>query len=207
MIRSLQKTCHRCCSFVLGALAWRAPERQYAVVVWCLIAGVAWLLISVAFDPRPFVLLLAGLYLVGVLTAICAIDARYGIIPNSLVVGLAFGALFKLSFSGRSELAERAIDATLVFVIACALRVTYRWIRGYDGFGFGDVKFVTAGVLWIDIASMPTLLLIAVFSAFTSLLVMKAEGCTLDGKQAVPFGPHLATGLWLTWILPALQLQ
>jgi leader peptidase (prepilin peptidase)/N-methyltransferase len=69
----------------------------------------------------------------------------------------------------------------------------------------GDVKFVTAGVLWIGIEAVPALLTVAVLSAFISLVILRAEGHSLSGKQAISFGPHLAVALWLTWIAGPLQ--
>ena len=47
--------------------------------------------------------------------------------------------------------------------------------------------------------------MIAVVSALVSLLILRSDGHHLHGKQAVSFGPHLAIGLWLTWIAGALQ--
>jgi leader peptidase (prepilin peptidase)/N-methyltransferase len=44
------------------------------------------------------------------------------------------------------------------------------------------------------------MVLIAVLSALASLLIIRAAGHNLDGKQAIAFGPHLAVGLWFTWI-------
>jgi leader peptidase (prepilin peptidase)/N-methyltransferase len=38
-----------------------------------------------------------------------------------------------------------------------------------------------------------------------SLVILKAEGCDLHRKQAISFGPHLAVGLWVTWIAGPLQ--
>jgi leader peptidase (prepilin peptidase)/N-methyltransferase len=78
-------------------------------------------------------------------------------------------------------------------------------VRGFDGLGFGDVKFVAAGVLWIGIDGVPWLLVVAVLSALASLVILRAEGHDLDGKQAISFGPHLAIGLWLTWVAGPLQ--
>jgi leader peptidase (prepilin peptidase)/N-methyltransferase len=46
---------------------------------------------------------------------------------------------------------------------------------------------------------------LAVLSAVISLVIMRAEGHELHGQQAVSFGPHLAVGLWLTWIAGSLQ--
>jgi leader peptidase (prepilin peptidase) / N-methyltransferase len=205
VIRVLRKTTGRTSQFLGDALAWRAPDRQHAVVAWCLIAGAVWLVGSLADAPAWPELVLAGLYLMTVLAAVCAIDARYGIIPDSLVVALAVGGLLQTFFLGQGEPLQRGFEAMLLFVAAFLFRGAYRWVRGHDGLGLGDVKFATAAVLWIGIEGVPELLLVAVLSALASLVILKAEGYDLHGKQAISFGPHLAIGLWLTWIAGPLQ--
>jgi leader peptidase (prepilin peptidase)/N-methyltransferase len=99
------------------------------------------------------------------------------------------------------------MEAMLFLIAAGLFRAVYRWVRGHDGLGFGDVKFATAGVIWIGIEGVPGLLLVAVLSALASLVILKAEGLALNGKQAISFGPHLAIGLWLTWIAGPLQFS
>ncbi|WOH53710.1 A24 family peptidase [Bradyrhizobium sp. sBnM-33] len=200
MILALRKTTGRTGRFLGRALAWRAPDRQHAVVAWGLVAGAAWLAVGLPGDPAWPEAALAGFYLVTILAAICAIDARYGIIPDSLVAALAAGGLLQTYLAGQAGLLERGFEVVAVFAAAALFRASYRWIRGFDGLGFGDVKFVAAAALWIGIAGVPVLLLMAVLSALLSLLIMRAEGYKLDGQQAISFGPHLAVALWLTWI-------
>ncbi len=200
MIRALYRTGNRTGQFLRHALAWRAPDRQHALVAWGLIAGVAWLIgnaIGVEFQPGP---ILAGLYLMAVLAAVCAIDSRYGIIPDSLVGALALGGLLQLLMSGQEALLPRVLEAMCFFAAACLFRAAYRLVRGHDGLGFGDVKFATAGILWIGIEAVPEFLLVAVLSALASLVILKSDGHDLTGKQAISFGPHLAIGLWLMWV-------
>jgi leader peptidase (prepilin peptidase)/N-methyltransferase len=207
MIRALRKTGDRTGRFLGQALAWRAPDRQYGIVAWALVAGAVWLAASLAGDPEWAGPALAGLYLMGLLAAVCAIDARYGIIPDSLVVALAVGGALQTNLIGSAGLLQRAIEAVVAFGAAYLFRAAYRWVRGFDGLGFGDVKFVAAGVLWIGIDGLPWLLLVAVLSALASLVILRAEGHELDGKQAISFGPHLAIGLWLTWVAGPLQFS
>jgi leader peptidase (prepilin peptidase) / N-methyltransferase len=203
----LQKTGARTMRFMSGALAWRSPDRQYALVAWCLIAGMASLAISLPGEPAWLATALAGLYLLAVLAAICAIDAGYGIIPNGLVVALAAGGVIQSMMPEQSNLVLRSAEAASFFVVACLFRKAYHFARGIDGLGFGDVKFATAGVLWIGIEAVPGMLLIAVASALATLVILKTEGYRLTGKQAISFGPHLAIGLWLSWILGPLQFS
>jgi leader peptidase (prepilin peptidase)/N-methyltransferase len=207
MIRALHKTSGRTSRFLGHALAWRAPDRQHAVVAWCLIAGAVWLVASLAGAPVWPELALTGLYLMAVLAAVCAIDARYGIIPDSLVVGLAVGGLFQtFLLPGQTEPLQRGFEAMLVLAAASLFRAAYRWVRGHNGLGYGDVKFTAAAVLWVGVEGVPGLLLIAVLSALVSVVILKVEGYDLNGKQAISFGPHLAVGLWVTWIVGPLQV-
>jgi leader peptidase (prepilin peptidase)/N-methyltransferase len=201
MIRALRKTSFRTSRFLVDALAWRAPDRQHAIVAWCLLAGALCLAASLSGVAEWPGLALAGLYLLAVLGAICAIDARYGIIPDSLVGALAMGGVFQIVVLGQAEVSLRSLEAILTFAAACLFRAGYRWFRGHEGLGFGDVKFTTAAMFWVGTEGLPVMLLMSVLSALASLLILRADGFDLHGKQAISFGPHLAVGLWLTWIV------
>ena len=117
------------------------------------------------------------------------------------MLALAAGGALQAWLWGSEGLWWRGLEAALVFAAVWLFRAGYRWLRGHDGLGFGDVKFVAAGTLWVGADSMPGVLLIAVVSALVSLLIMRAQGQELHGKQAISFGPHLAVGLWWVWIL------
>jgi leader peptidase (prepilin peptidase) / N-methyltransferase len=201
MMRALRKTFDRTSRFFRNALAWRPPERQYAVVGWGLIAGAVWFAIGLAGDPGWAPPAIAGCYLVVLLASVCAIDGRFGIIPDSMVLALAAGGVLQAYLSDPADFWWRGFEAVLVFAVASLFRASYRWLRGHDGLGFGDVKLLAAGTLWIGAEVVPGLLLIAVASALISLLIVRSEGHDLDGKQAISFGPHLAVGLWWIWVL------
>jgi leader peptidase (prepilin peptidase)/N-methyltransferase len=206
MITVIRKTTDRTGRFLGQALLWRGGDRQHAPVVWGLVAGAVWLAAGLPGNPAWPEIVLAGLYLLAVLAAVCAIDAHYGIIPDSLVAALALGGVLQGSMEGLQGLLERSLEAVVVLAGAVLFRASYRWIRGFDGLGFGDVKFLAAAALWVGISGMPALLLVAVLSALVSLLILRAEGHDLDGKQAISFGPHLAAALWLVWIAGPLQI-
>jgi leader peptidase (prepilin peptidase) / N-methyltransferase len=140
MMLALRKTSGRTGRFLGRALAWRAPDRRHFAVAWGLVAGADWLSTGLAEDPVWPEAALAGLYLVTVLAAICAIDARYGIIPDSLVAALAAGGLLQTYLGGQAELLERGLEGIAVFAAAALFRSSYRWIRGFDGLGFGDLN-------------------------------------------------------------------
>ena len=206
MIRALRKTGGRTGQFLSASLAWRSPDRQYAIVAWGLIAAAVWLAGGLSEGPEGFGLLVASLYLLGLLAAVCAIDARYGIIPNSLVAALAGGGVIQMLVLGQADLLlQRGIEAGLLLGGGYLFRSLYRALRGHDGLGQGDVKFAASAVLWVGLDGIPGLLLAAVVSALASLLILKAQGYDLHGRLAISFGPHLALGLWLIWVFGPLQ--
>jgi leader peptidase (prepilin peptidase)/N-methyltransferase len=206
MISLIRKTTGRTGHFLGHALVWRGDDRQHAPLAWALVGGAVWLAAGLPENPAWPETVLYGIYLLAVLAAVCAIDARYGIIPDSLTAALALGGVFQDAQDGLEGLLERGLEAVAVLAAATLFRASYRWLRGFEGLGFGDVKFLAAGALWIGISGIPGLLLVAVLSAVISLLILRAEGHDLHGRQAISFGPHLAVGLWLIWVAGPLQI-
>ena len=184
---------------------WRITWPTNQPIAWGLVAGWIWLLAAVSKDPSWPEIVLAALYLFGVLAAVCAIDARYGIIPDSLVIALAAGGLIQVVVTRQAELPQRISEAGLFFAAGWLFRAGYRRVRGHHGLGFGDVKFATAAVIWIGIEAAPRLLIMAVLSALASLVILRIEGHRLHRQQAISFGPHLAIGVWLSWLVEILQ--
>lgn len=205
MIRTLGKTACRTRLFFIEALLWQPQQRQYAPMVWCFVAGWIWLLIGLHGNPLWSEIGLAAVYLYCLLTAVCAIDARYGIIPDSFVAALAAGGLVQIVAIGSSSSTQPLAQASLFFLAAWLFRAGYHRVRGYHGLGFGDVKFATAAVLWVGVSAMPRLLILAVLSALASLMILRLQGQALERSQAISFGPHLAIGVWLSWILDAVR--
>jgi leader peptidase (prepilin peptidase)/N-methyltransferase len=205
MIRALRKTGGRTGQFLRASLTWRSRDRQYAIVAWGLIAGAVWLAGGLSGGSEAIGRLVASLYLLGLLAAVCAIDARFGIIPNSLVAALAGGGVIQTLVLAQADLLQRGIEAGLLWGGGYLFRRLYRALRGHDGLGQGDVKFAAAAVLWVGLEGIPGLLLAAVGSALASLLILRAQGYDLHGRLAIAFGPHLALGLWLIWIFGPLQ--
>ncbi|MBK3665368.1 prepilin peptidase [Bradyrhizobium diazoefficiens] len=199
MNRALPKIARRIGRFLADGLTFRRARRQDALVAWSLVGGSIWLgasLASGAVEPEA---LCSGLYLLAILMAVCAIDARFGIIPDSVNLALAAGGVADYAFVHGAAVYIGVFEAAAVFVAVAAFRSTFRLLRGYDGFGFGDVKFISAASLWIGFAALPEAVLIAVGSALAAILLFNAERYEVGGRPAIPFGPHLAAGIWLTW--------
>ncbi len=93
------------------------------VVAWGLIAGALWFAIGLAGDPGWALPAIAACYLVVLLAAVCAIDARYGIIPDSMVLALAAGGALQAWLWGAGDFWWRGLEAALVFAAVSLFRV------------------------------------------------------------------------------------
>lgn len=195
------KTAARMQDFVRHALVWREPYREYAILCWLFAGGALWLALDIWTRADPPMTAIWGCYLLLLLVAVCAIDARFGIIPDALVVWLAAGGLVQLLGQDWDAVLHRLGAGALAFVAALLLRLVYRTWRGQEGLGLGDVKFLFAGALWIGLEGLPALLLLAVLSAAVSLLILRMGGTRLSRSDALSFGPHLAVALWLVWVI------
>jgi len=138
---------------VLTALALRPPGAAMAVGVCSGCAVIA----SLALVPGGSRILGGALALLMLLIA--AIDWRHYIIPDELTLGAVVLGLAQASILQTGEIADalfaalvRGVMAAMVFFV---LRATYRYLRGHDGMGWGDVKLAGVAGVWLDWMTLP----------------------------------------------------
>ncbi|ROW57285.1 prepilin peptidase, partial [Cronobacter malonaticus] len=69
----------------------------------------------------------------------------------------------------------------------------YRWLRGYEGLGYGDMKFVGALGAWHGWQLLGVLLTIAsLLGLAAALIVYYIKSKPPVRKTPLPFGPFLA---------------
>lgn len=140
------------------------------------------------------------LYILAVLIGVFLFDALYRIIPLCHVVALAaIGAIALLQIDIREALV-RLTGAFFTMAALALVRWSYARLRRRAGLGWGDVKLVGAGALWVDPIYLGPWLLLATLSAFASLAFLRWQGVTITRETSIPFGPHLACGLWIVWL-------
>ncbi len=96
--------------------------------------------------PIPFVLLAT---LCWAATVAATIDAIWWILPDSLTALIASAGLLRIVLSGPSAMIQGAIAAALAAAIPATLLVVHKRLTGRDGMGWGDIKFLAAGGLWL----------------------------------------------------------
>jgi leader peptidase (prepilin peptidase)/N-methyltransferase len=136
--------------------------------------------------------------------AVALIDLRHGIIPDwlNLAIGV-LGLVHAIADAGPTAGFAAIGKAGLVGLFFWLLQRLYFRLRHTEGLGLGDVKFLAAAAIWVGVAGLPTLLLIAALAALGVAGGLQLAGHRMQRQTSMPFGPFLALGLLLT---PAFQL-
>jgi leader peptidase (prepilin peptidase) / N-methyltransferase len=137
------------------------------------------------------------------LCALCAIlawiDIRHGIIPDWLNLSIAALGLITIILSGDRAATIQALgEGAAIGATFWLLRRLYFAFRGIQGLGLGDVKFLGAAGIWVGVAGIPMLLLVATITALACVGAMQLSGRTLTAQTSMSFGPFLAAGLLVT---------
>ena len=104
----------------------------------------------------PFLLCYSGLTL-----ALCHQDLRHGLLPDRYTCPLLWsGLLFYLCLAPH-QLHDAVWGAIGGYLCLAALYWLYRGIRGYEGLGYGDIKYLAALGAWHGWQLLPQLLLVA----------------------------------------------
>jgi len=132
---------------------------------------------------------------------ICWVDFTKMIIPNQLNLSLLItGLIVRLVLFNEAPLSI-LIKPIAVYCVFRTVAKLYAKLRGHQGLGRGDVKFLAAASVWIDSALLPLLVLIASLSGLAYVLTVGGTQRGILDRTRFPFGPHLALGLLITWVL------
>jgi leader peptidase (prepilin peptidase) / N-methyltransferase len=135
------------------------------------------------------------------LLALALIDARHYLLPDSLTLPLALAGLGAAALGGLPgdvALAESALGIVSGFLALWLVGLAYRRLRGRTGIGLGDAKLLAASGAWVGWAGLPGVVLLAALSGLVGALALALiRRRRLSAITPVPFGVHLALGLWL----------
>jgi len=101
--------------------------------------------------------------------------------------------------------AGRALATALPFL---ALMAGYRWWRGRDGLGLGDVKLAGVAGAWLSIFTVFAVVELATLSALGAYFLAAAiRQRPLKATAMLPFGLFLAPAIWFGWLAEVLLNQ
>jgi leader peptidase (prepilin peptidase) / N-methyltransferase len=130
---------------------------------------------------------------------IAVIDQRSFRIPDWLSLPLIAIGLIGAAFLSNLALRHHLAGAIGGFLVFWAIGEWYFRRTGTEGLGLGDAKLFSAAGAWLSWQALPLVLLIA---SVAGLLFAVIKGRT-DRTAAMPFGPALAFGFLVIWLLQA----
>jgi leader peptidase (prepilin peptidase)/N-methyltransferase len=141
-------------------------------------------------------LLWAGCALGWTLLTLGWIDALCQRLPDFLTLPLVLAGLTEAYLLEPDALTGRALGAAFGYAGFYALALFYKRVRGREGLGRGDAKFLAAGGAWVGAWRLPDLLLVAAVAALAYAL----RRFRIVPEERIPFGPFLAAGIWVMWL-------
>jgi leader peptidase (prepilin peptidase)/N-methyltransferase len=171
--------------------------------------AVAAALASIVAAPDARGVLGAGLALA--MGAIALYDARYFLIPNvlnaaALVLALAHAVALDPQAPG-AQIALALARGAVAGGVFLAIKLGYRWLRGREGLGMGDVKLAGVAGAWLDWPAILIAVEIAVLAALgLHLLRLALRKRPIRAAAVLPFGLYLAPAIWVAWLVQTVLL-
>ena len=134
--------------------------------------------------------------------ALGLIDLEHQILPDVMTYpAIAFGLAFSL-VGGLVPFADSVAGALVGAALPTAVILLYKWLRGVEGMGWGDVKYLAAIGAVVGLhGCLMVLVVAAILGAAVGLaLIVVGRG---TGRTALPFGTFLAAAVILWLYLPA----
>lgn len=135
------------------------------------------------------------------LLVLAAIDLAEGLLPDRLTLPLLAAGLLATGWLAPDALPHHLLGAALGYLAFAGINRLYRRVRGRDGLGGGDAKLLAAAGAWLGWQGLPSLLLIAAVAGLAAALLGQLAGRSMQAQSRIPFGPFLALGCWLVWLL------
>lgn len=180
-----------------------SPDERTRVWRWAGVLAVAFFAVALPVLPETDMSpewIAATLLLGGCLIALAAIDAVTFRLPDLLTLSLLGAGLLGWAFMEADIPYAAIISAFAGGLVLFGAGWLYRWLRGREGLGLGDVKLFAAAGAWLGIEGLPSVLLVACLTALAAVGYGLMRGKKLTGGTAIPFGPFLAFGFWTIWI-------
>lgn len=134
------------------------------------------------------------------------VDLRLFLLPDAGTLGLILAGLTLSAAGLTGPPAQHAAAAAAGYIAFAGVGWAYMKLRGVDGLGLGDAKLLAAAGAWTGLAGLlSTLIWASALGLVFALCAWRLQGGPAR-RVAIPFGPPLAIGFWLTWMLGPLVI-
>ena len=153
------------------------------------------------FGPEVTVAGVEALLFSWVCLTLALIDYDHQLLPDVITLPTLLLGLVASYFGGLTDIIDAIIGATIGGAIPMGVIFAYKLLRGEEGMGWGDVKFLAAigavlgaaGTLWV-------LVVASVLGALVGVVLIAAGRGS--AKTALPFGTFLSAAALLHLYLP-----
>ena len=104
------------------------------------------------------------------------------------------------------ELTGHLIAGVIGFTSIKIISIVYCYVRKIEAIGSGDAKLFAFAGLCLGADGLAGTLFFSIISAMiTSIIAIRSDHLKTI-NDPIPFGPHLALGIWLVWVLGPIQI-
>ena len=180
------------CRHCNAAIHWRYPAIEAATAI-------LFLLVFWRAGPTPEFIALALFATCFVIMA--AVDFEHRIIPDEVQLAMAVLGLVRAFALLTTPLVEVLAGLLAGLFLGAALQKGYKWWRGRDGLGTGDVKFLCVAGIWLGAPGLAPLMLLSGLLGIATALLWRLLG----RGEYFPFGPALGLATFLLVVFPELS--
>ncbi|MCW3040653.1 MAG: prepilin peptidase [Solirubrobacterales bacterium] len=167
--------------------ACRAPISPRYPLVEAATAALYVLVVAVAWDDTARIVL--GILLVTLLVPVTLIDLDVQRIPDALTFPFGAAAVVAIAALDLDVLPEHLIAGAAAFAFFYGA-----WFAKPGGMGFGDVKLAGVLGLYLGRAVAPAIFIALIAGVLIGAGIIARVGVAAGRKTKVPFGPFLALG-------------
>jgi leader peptidase (prepilin peptidase)/N-methyltransferase len=141
-----------------------------------------------------------GSMLTAIVLALAIIDIRKMILPDALNLALGAAGLTHAILIGQPDLVDAVVGSLIGASAFWVIAYSFRRLRGFEGLGLGDQKFMAAAGLWVGWQGLGLMVLVASVSALIFALLQAGKLAKLNSSTRLPFGPFLGLGVCVAWL-------
>jgi leader peptidase (prepilin peptidase)/N-methyltransferase len=145
---------------------------------------------------------IAGLVLTWTLIALAGIDLRTQLLPDQLTLPLVWLGLILSVFGVTVSPQASIVGAVAGYLSLWSVYWLFKLATGKEGMGYGDFKLFSVFGAWMGAGALLPIILFASLTGAIGGSIYLLRG-SKERLTPIPFGPFLAAGGWVWFVLPS----
>jgi leader peptidase (prepilin peptidase)/N-methyltransferase len=186
----------------LDILLGKNENLAFTPTVWIAITTFVFLCSEIS---SLYIIIFPSLLLFLLLILVSLIDIQYFIIADIPLYTLFLLMFLYFTIDQPDQLMPHLYATFIGYFMITFIRLIYKHLRKVDAIGIGDAKLYAFAGFCLGYNNLASTMIAAVFSAIISSFIALKNGHLKNIKEPVPFGPHLALGIWIIWVFGPIQ--